>query len=281
MSRAVTELAGILPDNLDSVMHLDARARQIAASLLGEPQRAPACAAANAVRRRLNMLCSVLIAGFSAPRKRKSHLSKAWRRNAGCASVLPREKVFPNDPCNFYPLPSGTFSGERSLPSNRLSGGPFHSSLVLGVVVIVHELGHFLAARALGITVEAFSVGFGPEIAGFHDRHGTRWRIAWIPLGGYVKFKGDESVASLPSAEALEKLTPSQRQRQFPRGGALAAYAHCAGGAVLELSLELCDLHRLGALHRESSISRRKSPASSQGRQRRRPDSKPGTKFSR
>ncbi len=87
--------------------------------------------------------------------------------------------------------------------------------LVLGVVVIVHELGHFLAARALGITVEAFSVGFGPEIAGFLDRHGTRWRLAWIPLGGYVKFKGDETVASLPSAEQLEKLTPSQRQGNF------------------------------------------------------------------
>jgi regulator of sigma E protease len=86
---------------------------------------------------------------------------------------------------------------------------------VLGVVVIVHELGHFLAARALGITVEAFSVGFGPEIAGFYDKHGTRWRVAWIPLGGYVKFKGDESVASLPSAEDLEKLTPSQRKGNF------------------------------------------------------------------
>ncbi len=87
--------------------------------------------------------------------------------------------------------------------------------VVLGVVVIVHELGHFLAARALGITVEAFSVGFGPEIASFHDRHGTRWRVAWIPLGGYVKFKGDESVASLPSAEALEKLTPGERKGNF------------------------------------------------------------------
>ena len=87
--------------------------------------------------------------------------------------------------------------------------------LVLGVVVIVHELGHFLAARALGVTVETFSVGFGPEIAGFRDRSGTRWRLAWIPLGGYVKFKGDESVASLPSAEELDKLTPAERQGNF------------------------------------------------------------------
>jgi regulator of sigma E protease len=87
--------------------------------------------------------------------------------------------------------------------------------LVLGVVVIVHELGHFLAARALGVTVETFSVGFGPEIAGFRDKRGTRWRLAWVPLGGYVKFKGDESVASLPSAEQLDTLTPSERQGNF------------------------------------------------------------------
>ncbi len=87
--------------------------------------------------------------------------------------------------------------------------------VVLGVVVIVHELGHFLAARALGITVETFSVGFGPEIAGFLDKSGTRWRLAWIPLGGYVKFKGDESIASLPSAEDIDKLSPAERQGNF------------------------------------------------------------------
>ena len=87
--------------------------------------------------------------------------------------------------------------------------------LVLGVVVIVHELGHFLAARALGIKVETFSVRFGREIAGFHDRSGTRWRLAWVPLGGYVKFKGDESIASMPSAEQLETLTPGEREGNF------------------------------------------------------------------
>lgn len=87
--------------------------------------------------------------------------------------------------------------------------------LVLGVVVVVHELGHFLAARALGVKVETFSIGFGPEIAGIVDRSGTRWRLAWIPLGGYVKFKGDESVASLPSREQLETLSPAERQGNF------------------------------------------------------------------
>jgi regulator of sigma E protease len=87
--------------------------------------------------------------------------------------------------------------------------------LVLGAVVIVHELGHFFAGRALGIKVEAFSIGFGPEIASFHDKRGTRWRLAWIPLGGYVRFKGDENAASLPSAEDLEKLTPGEREGNF------------------------------------------------------------------
>ena len=55
---------------------------------------------------------------------------------------------------------------------------------VLTVVVFIHELGHFLVARWCGVKVQAFSIGFGREIFGFYDRHGTRWRLAWIPLGG-------------------------------------------------------------------------------------------------
>jgi regulator of sigma E protease len=87
--------------------------------------------------------------------------------------------------------------------------------LVLGAVVIIHELGHFWAARALGIQVETFSVGFGPEIGGIYDKRGTRWRLAWIPLGGYVKFKGDENPASLPSAEEIAALKPEERVGNF------------------------------------------------------------------
>ncbi len=87
--------------------------------------------------------------------------------------------------------------------------------IVLGVIVTVHELGHFLAARWLGVSVQTFSIGFGKEIAGFYDRHGTRWRVAWIPLGGYVKFKGDETVSSLPSREDIEALTPAQKAGNF------------------------------------------------------------------
>lgn len=73
---------------------------------------------------------------------------------------------------------------------------------VLTVIVFFHELGHFLVARWCGVGIEAFSVGFGREIVGWTDRRGTRWKIGWLPLGGYVKFEGDANAASLPSAEA-------------------------------------------------------------------------------
>ena len=64
--------------------------------------------------------------------------------------------------------------------------------VVLGVLVFFHELGHYLAARWRGVYVEAFSIGFGRSIAEWYDRHGTQWRISWLPLGGYVKMHGQE-----------------------------------------------------------------------------------------
>src|SRR6516164_7891407 len=75
--------------------------------------------------------------------------------------------------------------------------------VALSIVVFCHELGLFLIARACGIRVLVFSIGFGPEIAGFNDRKGTRWKISAIPLGGYVKFFGDENVASASDGSQL------------------------------------------------------------------------------
>ena len=74
--------------------------------------------------------------------------------------------------------------------------------IVLTPVVFFHELGHFWAARRSGVTVEVFSVGFGPELFGLTDRHGTRWKFSALPLGGYVKMAGDEDAASTPSPDA-------------------------------------------------------------------------------
>ena len=86
---------------------------------------------------------------------------------------------------------------------------------VLIIVVFVHELGHFLVARWCGVTVKAFSIGFGKEIFGFYDRYGTRWRFAWVPLGGYVKFLDDENSASVPSRDALARMSPAEREGAF------------------------------------------------------------------
>lgn len=87
--------------------------------------------------------------------------------------------------------------------------------VVLSIVVFVHEFGHFIVARWCGVAVRTFSIGFGREIFGFTDRKGTRWRVAWIPLGGYVKFVDDENVASAPSEEALVRMTPEERRGAF------------------------------------------------------------------
>mgnify|MGYP001351577143 CR=1 FL=1 len=86
---------------------------------------------------------------------------------------------------------------------------------VLTIVVFFHELGHFLVARRAGVKVLTFSLGFGPELAGFTDRHGTRWRLAAIPLGGFVRFFGDEDAASTPDQEKLARMTPAERKESF------------------------------------------------------------------
>lgn len=87
---------------------------------------------------------------------------------------------------------------------------------VLTVVVFVHEMGHYLVGRWCGIGVQAFSVGFGPELFGFNDRAGTRWKLCAIPLGGYVKFVGDMSVtSSQPGAQDLDGLSEAERKVAF------------------------------------------------------------------
>ena len=86
--------------------------------------------------------------------------------------------------------------------------------LVLGPLVTVHELGHYLVGRWFGVKADAFSIGFGKELAGFTDRHGTRWRFSALPLGGYVQFAGDMNPASQPSEDWLA-LPEDERARTF------------------------------------------------------------------
>lgn len=86
--------------------------------------------------------------------------------------------------------------------------------VILTILVFVHELGHYWAARRADVRVEVFSVGFGPELIGWSDKHHTRWRISAIPLGGYVKMYGDADPASATS-EGLEQMTPDQKAVSF------------------------------------------------------------------
>src|SRR5262249_56929254 len=86
---------------------------------------------------------------------------------------------------------------------------------VLTIVVFVHELGHFLIARWAGVRVLVFSIGFGRELLGFTDRHGTRWKLAAVPLGGYVKFFGDENVASVPDRASVDAMSDAERNESF------------------------------------------------------------------
>ncbi|PWL17815.1 RIP metalloprotease RseP [Falsochrobactrum shanghaiense] len=103
------------------------------------------------------------------------------------------------------------FFGSESL----LVGTIIPFLFVLLIVVFVHEMGHYLVGRWCGIGASTFSVGFGPELLGFTDRHGTRWKLSAIPLGGYVKFIGDESATSSPVGVDNTKLDEKERDRAF------------------------------------------------------------------
>jgi regulator of sigma E protease len=87
--------------------------------------------------------------------------------------------------------------------------------IVLGVVVFVHEYGHFIVGRLCGIKADAFSLGFGPELFAFLDKHGTRWRISAIPLGGYVKFHGDANAVTAGVSEEFERMSAQERAVTF------------------------------------------------------------------
>ena len=144
------------------------------------------------------------------------------------------------------------------------------------LVVFVHELGHFLVARAFGTKVDVFSVGFGGEIFGFTDKRGTRWKLSWLPIGGYVKFAGDADAASTPDREALQSLTRGRTRRH---AGVQAAAPARGGGRgrpvrqfpvsiVLLTGLFIISGHRCWHAARSAGGQgqrRRTRPASSRG----------------
>jgi len=109
--------------------------------------------------------------------------------------------------------------------------------LVLTIVVFFHELGHYLVGRWCGIHADVFSVGFGPELIGRNDKRGTRWKLSLIPLGGYVKFRGDENATSLPSGAT--ELSEAEREGSFPAASLWRRAATVAAGPVANFILAI------------------------------------------
>ena len=127
---------------------------------------------------------------------------------------------------------------------------------LITVVVFFHELGHFTVARWCGVKVETFSIGFGPEIVGWFDRKGTRWKISWIPFGGYVKFFGDADAVSTPDREKLERLSTADRRIAFPHEPLLQRAAIVAAGPVANflLAIVIFAAFLFGAMNAGSAV---------------------------
>jgi regulator of sigma E protease len=129
--------------------------------------------------------------------------------------------------------------GELSAFGGGLVGYLVPFLFVLTVVVFFHELGHFLVGRWCGIKVLVFSLGFGPEIVGFNDRHGTRWKLSAIPLGGYVKFFGDDNAASTPDRAATAVMNDNEKKDSFVHQPLPVRAAVVAAGPIANFILAI------------------------------------------
>ncbi len=148
------------------------------------------------------------------------------------------------------------------LENFSLWGGGFPGSLlpflfVLTIVVFFHELGHFLVARLCGVRVLVFSIGFGPEIVGFNDSHGTRWKISAIPLGGYVKFFGDEDAASTPDRVTASSMTAAERRESFHHQSVGKRAAIVAAGPLANFILAILIFASIFVFYGKPSTSAR------------------------
>jgi regulator of sigma E protease len=111
--------------------------------------------------------------------------------------------------------------------------------VILSVVVFFHELGHYLVGRWCGVKIDAFSLGFGPELFAYVDRRGTRWRVAALPLGGYVRFHGDANAASAPDAQALARMPERERRLTLAGQPLINRAAIVAAGPIANFLLAI------------------------------------------
>lgn len=117
--------------------------------------------------------------------------------------------------------------------------------VVLTVIVFVHEMGHYLVARWNGIAIQAFSIGFGPELIGFNDKRGTRWKLSAIPLGGYVRFVGDMNAASMPDEAFIERVGPELSGQLFVNKNVWQRISVVIAGPVANIIFTLLVLYAL------------------------------------
>ena len=141
------------------------------------------------------------------------------------------------------------------------------TAFVLSVVVTIHELGHYWAARACGVAVDCFSIGFGPPLLSWRDKHGVEWRVASIPLGGYVRFSGDENAASVPDQDNLAAMREAIVRREGEEGvskyfhfkplwqRAFIAVAGPVSNFVLAILIMAVFLVMIGAPQRAASVN--------------------------
>lgn len=122
---------------------------------------------------------------------------------------------------------------------------------ILTLTIFVHEMGHFLIARRNGVRVEVFSIGFGPELFGWNDKHGTRWRISAVPLGGYVKMFGDTDAASTGSVEPSQ-LTEAEKEVAFPHKTVAQRAAIVVAGPAANFIFSVLIIAGLFAIYGES-----------------------------
>jgi len=128
---------------------------------------------------------------------------------------------------------------------------------VLSLVVFFHELGHFLIARWCGVRILVFSIGFGPEIIGFNDRHGTRWKISAIPLGGFVKFFGDDNAASVPDTASVASMDAGERAQSFVFQPVLKRAAIVVAGPLANFVLAIVIFAAVFMLYGKPTMSAR------------------------
>ncbi len=113
----------------------------------------------------------------------------------------------------------------------------FFFIIIISVIVFIHEYGHYWVAKKCGVKIVTFSIGFGKELLGWTDKSGTRWKIAAVPLGGYVQMFGDEGAASTPDADKIKKLTPEEEKVAFHTQPLLAKSAIVLAGPAANFIL--------------------------------------------